>query len=510
VSHSKVLKGMLMGAVVLALLIPMQMTAAEDATDVNEFIVKAPDSEALQAFVDSSGLEIGPLITYPNPSEEVLRYTRYTWIVSIPDSLQSVKDSLVEVLKAQPWVEYVEPNAVIQIEPEVEGESEGYLNMPDSFPWPYTPNDPLYYQQWNMKITKTNWAWNLSTGQNIKVGIIDTGIDTDHEDLEPNINFDLSYNFYNNNTNIQDTWGHGVYVNGIIGAKIDNNKGIAGVAGDCSLCVLKASKPNGIITISAEVNAIYYSVDNNIKIINMSFGGYGAFESEEEAIDYAWEKDCFLCAGAGNDNKNALGHYPSAYQHVMAVGGSTESDQRVSNSNFGSSVEIYAPGWHLITTTNTGNYVQEGGTSLATPHITGLAALIWEANPDYTNQDVWDAIINGADTITIDKGKVLRMNSMKALGIDSVGIAEPPVDETMGLSPLSISPIGRQITLRYSDHPQGFSASVFDASGRKVDELHSNLTQGTITWGEGYRSGVYFIRIAGDASATTQMVVLIH
>ncbi|MBA7601027.1 hypothetical protein ES703_08091 [subsurface metagenome] len=123
--HSIVLR-IVVGAAIIALFIPLGVNA-EDVIETNEFIVKAPDSEALEAFVDSSGLAIGPLITYPNPSEEVLRYTRYTWIVSVPDSLQSVKDSLVEVLKAQPWVEYVEPNAIIQIEPEVEGESEGCL-----------------------------------------------------------------------------------------------------------------------------------------------------------------------------------------------------------------------------------------------------------------------------------------------------------------------------------------------------------------------------------------------
>jgi len=508
VRHSIVLR-IVVGAAIIALFIPSGVNA-EDVIETNEFIVKAPDSEALQTFVDSSGLEIGPLITYPNPSEEVLRYTRYSWIVSVPDSLQSVKDSLVEVLKAQPWVEYVEPNAIIQIEPEVEGESEGYHNMPDSFPWPYTPNDPLYNQQWNMRITKTNWAWNVSTGDGVKVGIIDTGIDTDHEDLVDNINFDLSYNFKSNNTNIEDGQGHGTLVSGITGAKIDNNLGIAGVAGNSEICVLKGGFAT--INLNAEVNAVYYSVDNNIKIINMSFGDYTFYQIEKDAIDYAWENGVFLCAGAGNDNKNASGFYPAAYEHVMSVGGTNSQDERwvkdaSKGSNYGPSVDTYAPSVDIPTTKNNGAYASGAyGTSMATPHIAGLAALIWSENPSWTNQQIWDRIIESADTITIDKGKVLRMNSMKALGIDSVGIAEPPVANAAFEV---ANPIGRQIVLRYSDHPQGFSASVFDATGRKLDELHSTEQAGTIIWGKGHNSGVYFVREISE-NPTTHKVILVR
>ncbi|MBA7601029.1 hypothetical protein ES703_08093 [subsurface metagenome] len=100
------------------------------------------------------------------------------------------------------------------------------------------------------------------------------------------------------------------------------------------------------------------------------------------------------------------------------------------------------------------------------------------------------------------------MNSMRALGIDSVSIAEPPLaNATFEVA----NPIGRQIVLRYSDLPQGFSASVFDATGRKVDELHVPAQSGTITWGEGYGPGVYFIRVEGDAeSSTIHKVVLVR
>jgi len=508
VRHSIVLR-IVVGAAIIALFIPLGVNA-EDVIETNEFIVKAPDSEALEAFVDSSGLAIGPLITYPNPSDEVLELFGCYYIVTFPDSLQSVKDSLVEVLKAQPWVEYVEPNAIIQIEPEVEGESESYFNMPDSFPWPYTPNDPLYPQQWNMRITKTNWAWNVSTGESVKVGIIDTGIDSDHEDLTDNLDVEHSYNFHDDNTNIEDGHGPGTHVTGITCAKIDNQKGIAGVAGDCTIWTLKATGNDGMMYISSEINAILYAADNEANVINLSTGAFDdPYQPEEDAFNYAWDKGLFISAGAGNDNRNASNFYPAAYEHVMSIGAITSSDSRWSKSNYGSSVDIYAPGANVLTTEEDGTYATHSGTSDATPHIAGLAALIWEANPDYTNQDVWDAIINGADTITIDKGKVLRMNSMKALGIDSVGIAEPVTPLTPVTDWQISTSIGRQITLRYSDHPQGFSASVFDATGRKVDELHSDQPSGTIEWGECYGPGVYFIKGMGD-NPTTHKVILVR
>ncbi|TKJ44299.1 hypothetical protein CEE36_00735 [candidate division TA06 bacterium B3_TA06] len=507
--HSIVLR-IVVGAVILALLIPLGISAAEDAIETNEFIIKAPDSEALQAFVEENGLSVGPLITYPNPSEEVLELFGCYYIVTFPEELQEVQDSLVEELEGLEGVEYVDSIPTREVEPDIEEETESYFFMPDSFSEPYTPNDPLYNQQWNMRITKTNWAWNVSTADGVKVGIIDTGIDTDHEDLVDNINFEFSYNFYNNNINIEDGNGHGTHVSGIAGAKIDNNKGIAGVAGNCLIIPLRVSNNSGAIKTSWVINAVYYAADNNIPIINISLGSYNFSEEYKTATDYAWENGVFLCAVAGNENTNDK-LYPAAYEHVMSIGATTSSDSRWSKSNYGSSVDIYAPGANVLTTEEDGTYATHSGTSDATPHVAGLAALIWDVHPDWINQQIWDRILNSADTIQIDKGKVLRMNSMRALGIDSVSIAEPvtPVTPVTHLSSWQItSSVGRQITLRYSDYPQGFSASVFDATGRKVDELHSDQPSGTIEWGECYGPGVYFIRDA--ESSTTQKAVLVR
>jgi subtilisin family serine protease len=484
---------------VFAVLALTSIAFASEVIETNEYIVKTHNIPALESFVAEHNLTIEPLITYPNPSQEVLDYTRGSYVVSFGTVEQEVADSLVGVLETLEGMQYVEPNSVIQIEPDTFSSEAQPFNMPDtSFTEPYTPNDPLYDQQWNAVITKTNWAWNLSTGQDVKVGIIDLGIDTDHEDLEPNINFDLSYNFKDNNTNIEDGDGHGTLVSGIAGAKIDNNKGIAGIAGNCSICMLKGG--NSGISLSAEVNAIYFAADNNIPIINMSFGDYSSYQSEKDAINDAWEKDVFLCAGAGNDNKNASGFYPCAYEHVMGVGGSTSSDSRWPDSNYGSAVEVYAPGKDIPTTRNDGTYSTGAyGTSMATPHVAGLAALIWDVHPDWTNQDVWDKIINSADTITIDKGKVLRINAMKALDIDSVGVTEQPETPTL-ISAVQIQ--SGSILLNYSAPTSTpYTLNVYDVTGRGVHNQSGQLAGcGQITYNPMSMSeGVYFWRIATNA-----------
>ncbi|MBD3285597.1 S8 family serine peptidase, partial [candidate division WOR-3 bacterium] len=453
--------------------------------------------------------------TYPNPSQEVLDYTRGTYVVSFGELQQDETESLVNALESLEGMVYVEPNRVIHIEP-TEHEDAQIFNMPDTFPWPFTPNDPMFNQQWNMEITKANWAWNVSTGEGVKIGFIDTGIDPDHEDLEPNIDFEHSYNFRADNTNINDTYNHGTLVSGIAAAKIDNALGVAGFAGNADICVFKGDVNGGIYP-SAAAEALYYASDSSILIINMSFGDYGASETEKNAVNYAWDAGCFICAGAGNDNKNASNFYPAAYEHVMAVGGINSQDERwvkdaSMGSNYGSSVHVFAPSVGVPTTNNDGAYATGAyGTSMSTPHVAGLAALIWEEYPTWTNQQVWDKIIESADTITIDKGKVLRINAMKALDIDSVGIAEQPT-QTRGLYPLSLSTIGREITLSYSvPSSTPYTLSVYDVSGREVHNTSGNLSgAGQITCTPELTQGVYFWQVETEAGEETGKFVFVR
>jgi subtilisin family serine protease len=497
---------------VFAVLVLTGVAFASENVEVNEFIVKAPDAQALQAFVADAGLAIGPLITYPNPSEEVLERFGYYYIVTFPEEMQEVQNSLVDELKRLDGVEYVDiiPTREREVEPEIEEETDSYFFMPDSFPDPYIPNDPMYPQQWAPVKTETNWAWNVTTGEGVVIAIIDSGVDTDHEDLVLNLDLEHSYNVKDNNTNIQDNEGHGTRVSGTCGAKIDNNEGITGIAGDCSLLIVK----DGDASVQADwtTNGILYAADNGAMVINISSGFEWKWEPMGEAVNYAWGKGCFLSASAGNDGDYDPNHYPSSDENVMSAGNVTPQDTRYSSSNYGANVDIYAPGSDVLTTDLNGEYDTRWGTSYAAPHIAGLAALIWSVHPDWTNQQVWDKIIESADTITIDKGKVLRMNARKALDVEIIeGITEQPPVTHPSLD--FLSPVGSEIVLRFQDSPKGFHAQIFDPSGRQVDELHVLQTDGTVSWpvtpGAGHSPGVYFI-VPQGGNLTAQKVVLVR
>ena len=497
-------------------LIPQHLLAGEDVAEVKEFIVKTQNPDALQGFVEDNGLQIGPLIRYPNPSEEVIEMFGCYRIVTIPETLQSVRNSMVDQLKCLPGVDYVGPNTRIPFEPEIEEEVlQNPFNMPDSFSSPYTPNDPLFPLQWSKRLTQTDWAWNVSTGEGVKIALIDTAIEL-HEDLADNLDLENAWNFAHDTPDVIGWWmPHATRVAGIAAAKIDNGKGIAGIAGNASIMPLVVfdAGSEGILE-SDVVEAIIYAVDKGAKIINMSIGNLDSvfLKPTQDAIEYAWDEGLFLSGAAGNGNQDTC-IYPAAYEHVMACGATNSEDGRwddgMLGSNYGSAIDIYAPGGKVVTT-----WVWEdslytdffSGTSFAAPAISGLAALIWSVHPEWTNQELWDKIIESADTITIDKGQVLRMNARKALDVE---IGEGIAEEVIADARFEITtPIGSQIVLNYSNCPQGFAASVFDAVGRKADEVHAAGISGQITWGEGYGPGVYFIRSEKNKGVTRKIILI--
>ena len=463
----------------LALLLALSLSAAQDATCCNEFIVKTADFGALKGFASGYGIEVAPFITYPNPSDEVLELFGDYYLVTIPGGGRVSVDSFYLLLKNMPGVEEVEPNAILQVEPELESASleETFSTHDSTFEGPYIPNDWGYWYQWNLHTTRADWAWNITKGDsNIVIAIIDSGVDTSHVDLRNNLV--AGYNFIDNNTDIQDTYGHGTRVAGVVAAEIDNYEGIAGIAGGCRVMPLRCMDDSGDVKLRQAINAILYAADEEAKIISMSFSGGGS-SAERRAIDYAWRKDRFLCASAGNESQDTSHLYPAAYKHVMSVGGSNRDDERWSDedcgSNYGESVDIYAPGEHIWTTLLGSNYGTCRGTSYSSPAIAGLAALICSVHPEYTNEEVWDAIISSADTIEIDVGKVLRMNC------DLFTASAPSIQKDT----LSFDYTGTK--------PTDYRLTFYDVSGRKVYETHGSVGEmGRIDRHPPLPHGVYF------------------
>ena len=262
-------------------------------------------------------------------------------------------------------------------------------------------------------------AWDISTGSDVKVAVIDTGIDYTHVDLAGK--FAGGYDFVNGDSDPMDDHGHGTHVSGTIAASINNltggdpdngvdpaEEGVAGIAPNARILAYKVCDLNGSCNDFAIAQAIALAVQQQAKVINMSLGGAEFSQAMYDAVQDAWLAGLVIVAGAGNNGTTDL-FYPAAFDNVISVGASDEDDLRASFSNYGNWVDIAAPGNVILSTYpmsgcslentpgDTGCYAWNSGTSMATPHVAGAAALVW-SRPDVSiNVHVVDLLLNGAD-----------------------------------------------------------------------------------------------------------------
>ncbi len=270
------------------------------------------------------------------------------------------------------------------------------------------PNDPDLFEnrQWGMyKIqaaASLTSGWNITHGNSaVKVAVVDSGIDSDHEDLAGKIK--NSKNCTDSSTSY-DLFGHGTHVAGIISANTNNKIGVAGVGYDISLINAKALSDNGSGYYSWIADCITWSADQGASVINMSLGGTDSSRMLEDAVNYARGKGVVVVAAAGNSNSNGF-FYPAAYSQVISVAATDDNDGKASFSNFGNWVDVAAPGVSVFSTlpmhTNyfkTKNYGYLSGTSMAAPHVAGLAGLLYSEN--LKRDDVIKAIFQNSDQIT--------------------------------------------------------------------------------------------------------------
>ena len=219
-------------------------------------------------------------------------------------------------------------------------------------------------------------------GKGIKVCVIDTGVDYTHPDLTER--YKGGYDFINNDTNPMDDHRHGTHCAGTVCAT-DNDFGVVGVAPEVDLyaCKVLNSKGKGS---SADVAAgIDWATENDMDIISMSLGGSGD-ELEKIACEAAWEAGLVIVAAAGNSGPGtANNHYPAAYPECISVGATDQNDQIANFSSTGSTVEVSAPGVDVKSTKLGGDYLSLSGTSMATPHVAGVAALLMQMMPTADN-----------------------------------------------------------------------------------------------------------------------------
>jgi serine protease len=244
------------------------------------------------------------------------------------------------------------------------------------------PNDPLYSKQWHLLNIHAEQAWEENRGKGVTVAVIDTGV-SKVPDLAKT-EFVAGYDFVNDKVNADDDNGHGTHVAGTVAQSTNNNYGVAGIAYEAKIMPLKVLSGSGGGTISDIAEAIRFAADNQADVINMSLGGGGESQVMKDAIDYAYSKGVVIIAAAGNENTDSAS-YPARYAHVIGVAASDSQGERAEFSNYGAGVDIAAPGgghgskiWQETIDPETNEPVISGfqGTSMAAPHVAGVAALI--------------------------------------------------------------------------------------------------------------------------------------
>lgn len=320
------------------------------------------------------------------------------WVFKVP---AGAVPHVVNALSRNPNVEYAEPNgiATITLDP----------NDPYDNSECYNSSKHGCITQWAWAKVQAYQAWEITTGSSVKIAVVDTGVDNSHPDLPSLV---AQKDFVNNDDSAEDDNGHGTHVAGTIGALTNNGIGVAGANWSVSLLAAKVLDSSGSGSYAAVVNGIVWAADNGAKAINLSLGGTVPSKTLQKAVDYAWNKGAVLACAAGNSGTQAK-LYPAAYTNCIAVAATDESDAKASFSNYGAKwVDVAAPGVHILSTmpdtfvylnTQYGyykDYDSLSGTSMATPHVTGLAGLVWAKGVCTSNTCVRSKIETTADPIS--------------------------------------------------------------------------------------------------------------
>jgi thermitase len=497
-------------AVLGAIFLSTAAYAAQPEAVPGEYVVKL--RTPVSAFVNNKNLLAQGLSSYVKstiPSANV---------VVIKRPVFELQSSVVKTLAQNPNVEIVEPNYIYRINK--------------------TPNDPMLGQLWGMAnigqadserhkgvagvdIGATQ-AWDIETGsKDTIVAVIDTGIDYTNPDLvdnvwtneaelngKPGVDDDNNgviddihgYNAVTNSGDPKDDHGHGSHCSGTIGARGDDGKGIVGVAWNTRIMGVKFLDGNGSGSLEDAIKAIDYATKMGAKIMSNSWGGGGESETLKQAIERANTAGALFVAAAGNESNDndANPSFPASYQvpNVLAVAAVDNAGEIADFSSYGkTSVHVGAPGVNIVSTTING-YQSWSGTSMATPHVSGIAVLVASHEPKLTNVEIRDRIITTARPIASLHGKVRSGGIANAYMALTNTVAPPDMNDPVNWAsvPVNVSsahpykekssetyevsvPGAKEISLyfqRFATEKEYDAVELQDAKGKVIAKLSGN------------------------------------
>lgn len=485
----------------LAAVVPAQATAARAADGpepdwiaprvAGQLLVKLPDPNTAAFGAQITGAGGAMLRTIPALGLAVVEMP--------PDTDLRAASADLEALAG---VEWAEPNYTFALDLVIPG-----MVIPGMI-----PNDPYYasYQASYLNRMELSTAWDLTTGRpEIVLAVLDTGVDMNHDDLRgaiwvnpgeaPGNGADddgngfiddvNGWDFAGNDNVPDDDYGHGTHVAGIAAARVNNGVGIAGVAGGVTIMPVDVFG-GGIGTYEDLIRAIIYAADNGAHVVNMSLGASSYSRGEEMAVDYAVARGVVVVAAAGNTGRESY-HYPAAHPNAIAVAATTADDRLASFSTRGDFVDVAAPGYRIYSTLRNNNYGYLSGTSMATPHVAGLAALILSRNPELTPTEVRQLIESTAADLGPTGRDVYfgygRINAALAVA-GTTPSADPPAPTPEPEPPLEIWPAGCQELITDGDFEEGLGG--WQASGTAAIDATRVYT------------GSYAAHLPGGPSAT--------
>jgi subtilisin family serine protease len=404
-------------------------------------------------------------------------------------------DDAAEELARQRVVDYVEPNYVLHAS--------------------RLPNDRGFGEQWGLRNVgqyggkpgadvHASDAWDVTTGAGVTVAVVDTGVDYNHPDLGPNVWTNPSdpkngvdddgdgfvddvhgADFINEDSDPNDDAGHGTHVAGIVGARGNNGVGVTGVNWDAKIMALKFLDGNGEGNTGDAANAIDYAVSHGARVINASWGGPAFSQALFQAVKRAGDKGVLFVAAAGNDGENAdtTPDFPAAFElaNVISVAASDRNDKLLDFSNYGAhSVDLAAPGDDIYSTVPTisdeSGYESFSGTSMATPFVSGAAALYLSRAPQSTADQVKAALLQNVDQSPSFAGKVAsggRLDIARALGAVAPAPATSPEPDKTAPTPFALlrphnRHLARKRSLRFTWQ------RAHDVTGIKTYKLYMN------------------------------------